>query len=228
MIKEARAWLKNVGMGKYNDFIIIFLAMVYVTIKLTCNLMYLRLVEVSIIFPPHDMIIPASTFLFPLVYVLAICIMMLSNKRIALIVALIGILCDGFFSFGSGSIIRLPIPYSMTPSELKNTLSINLIGNYMWSFYMKGIIVSIVTSILSLEIFIFLNKIKVGLFINMLISTFFATIIHHMQMVPYINWGYMFYILKEYSLLYLSVLILYIMIAITVRQIAAKSWEMGN
>jgi hypothetical protein len=64
-------WLKNSFIGKYNDFVVIF-----------------------------------------------ICIMMLSNKKIALIVALIGILCDGVFSFGSGSIVSLPFPHSMTTSEL--------------------------------------------------------------------------------------------------------------
>lgn len=220
MQNKDSSWPANFLNGKYNDLVIIFLAMLYVTTKLTCNLLDLRLISVSIFIFDNIENVTSSSFLYPLIYIINIYILMLKNKNTATLVALIGIVCDGIFSFGSKYSTHFAIPNNMTISELNNTLAVNTIAGYMWNFYDSGIVTSIISAIISLNLFILCKKIKISLFFNMLISSYIPIIIHHLIKIN-TNLSIEISIsdFLKYSIIYISALVVFIMMHISIKSI---------
>lgn len=160
---------------------IVVISMFYVAVKLTCNPLFFRHVEVTIPTLSFSTTIKvvSSTFIYPLVYVLSDLITALTNRKMAIIIIIVGILCDGFFSFGVYYVSLINIPTSMTNTELKNADFVNYLGYPIWKLYYSGVLGSIITSITEIFLFNKLYRKMQNFFSSTIISVIVVLIIHN-------------------------------------------------
>lgn len=165
---------------QYKTKLIVFLAMIYVTCKLLCNPIFFRQTEFIVPYLNYQFKITCAILVFPLTYILSDGITVITNRKIAIIIIMFGIICDGIFSCVINFISLFSLPHQMSSTELLNTQSINNIGGQMWKLYYYGVIASAVASIFEVIIFSFLyKKIKI-FFISTVISIVLIITVHNL------------------------------------------------
>lgn len=162
-----------------NSHKLIMLAMLYVACKLTCNPLFFR--QINIYYPILDieLKIVSSSLIFPIIYLLSDLIVLISNRKTAIFIIIIGILCDGFFSFSINYATSLPIPDTMSQTQLSYTNAINTLGNKIWKLFAHGLLATITANIVEILLFASIfNKIK-SFFLSTVISVFIILIFHN-------------------------------------------------
>ncbi len=153
--------------------------MLYITLKLTCNPLFFRQIEIHFWFINYDLKVVSSALTYPLIYVISDLIVLISNRRSAIFIVLTGILCDGIFSFAWHFISTIDIPQVMTSTELIKTTAINTIGIDVWRLFYHGLLASTITAIAELLIFSTLyTKIK-SFFLSTVISVIITLTFHN-------------------------------------------------
>ena len=94
---------KNNSLLDFKDnlqpILLVFCSMIYVTLKLVCNPLFLRQIQVNIgMFDYYSIKCVGSAFIYSLIYIVSDMIVMLSNRKSAIIIVCFGIFCDGLFS----------------------------------------------------------------------------------------------------------------------------------
>lgn len=176
-LQNESTFLSEVNIHAY---IVLFAAMLYVTCKLVCNSLFFRQVDISILFFPNPIKLTCSAFLYPIIYILSDLIIALSNKRFAIILALFGIFCDGFFSFCVSHISYLAISSVMSATELINTNAVDLVGRPMWQLYYQGLIAATFAAIFEILMFSILFKKYKNFIVSTVISVIITLIIHNL------------------------------------------------
>ena len=163
----------------FRENIVIFLAMLYITFKLTCNPLFFRQITISLDFLSLNLKILSSSLIFSVTYMLSDMILTVSNRRTAIAIAVIGILSDGVFSFIISFVSQLPIPSEMMALQLKNTYAVNQFGSQVWSLFVHGMFATILSNVAEILIFerIF-RKIK-SFFVSSISSVLLILLCHN-------------------------------------------------
>ncbi len=183
-MNKVKQYLYNMIKDDIATLSLIFFAMLYITLKLTCNPLFFRQIEIHFWFIDYDLKIVSSALTYPLIYVISDLIVLISNRRYAIFVIFTGIVCSGVFSFAWHFISTVNIPKVMTSTELVKANAINIIGIDMWKLFCHGLLASTIASIAELLIFSALyTKIK-NFFISTIISII-VTLTFHNTIIDY-------------------------------------------
>lgn len=159
--------------------LLIALAMFYVSAKLTCNPLFFRQINLNFPIFHFGLKIIASSLVFPIIYILSDFIYMLSSRGITIFIIIMGIVCDGLFSFCIRYITTLSMPNIMSNAQMINTNAINVIGAQVWGLYLHGLIATIVANIFEVLIFAFIFKKINNFFISTIISVAITLTFHN-------------------------------------------------
>lgn len=198
-------------------------SMCYITIKLTCNPLFFRLTDFTLnIYIIHYVVkVFSSTFIYPLVYVVSDIVTALSNRRIAICIIIVGIVCDGFFSYSIYYASLLQLPHFMTASELKNASYVNYMGHPIWKLYYSGVIGTIITSVVEVLIFNKLYKKMQNFFTSTILSIIVVIVVHNpIAALPIWNEPDYWRVVTNGLIVDISFLIAYVLIAYLV----TKTW----
>lgn len=183
------AILKFIKGNNFSYCILFFAAMLYVTCKLVCNPLFFRQVDISFFFSAAPLKLNSSAFVYPGIYVLSDLIVVLSNRRFGILIAIFGIICDGIFSFAVSHISGLPLPSTMSKTELLSTTSVNTLGLQMWPLYYQGLIAATIAAIAEILIFstIFkrLDNFVIATVTSVMITLVFHNVINDYQMLKH-------------------------------------------
>jgi|GEM_PF-1995786 len=165
--------------NKYN--IIIAIAMIYATLKITCDPMFFRQISFYIPYTPVNMKFNAASFVFPFTYICcdALVALLKGNRKTLVAIVIVGSLCDGLFSLCLGVLKNYPIPLQSSHNELIYSQFVNNMGREIWMLYYQGVLASICSTLAEMYLFsrVF-KKLK-----NFLISTYLSItciiIVHH-------------------------------------------------
>jgi hypothetical protein len=108
--------------------LLLILAMLYVTFKLTCNTLFFRQTLFTIPFTEIHIRIVSSAFLYAGIYVISDAIVAISNRTIIILIIVIGVICDGLFSGLTYLITTLQMPQIDSAVQQTNTAAINQLG----------------------------------------------------------------------------------------------------
>jgi hypothetical protein len=161
-------------------YLVIILAMTYITFKLTCNPIFFRQIEFFIPFTQYQLKLVGSALIYPGIYVLSDALLALSNRKTTILIIIIGILCDGLFSWTITHISQLDIPTVMSPNELTNTLAVNTIGSQMWTLYYHGVFAALAAAIAEILIFAALLKKWRNFFVSTTVSVVITLVAHNL------------------------------------------------
>lgn len=170
--------LKKV-LGNSNSHVVIVLAMIYVSCKLTCNPLFFRNINFSYPFFNFQLKIVGSALAFPLIYIISDLIVIASNRMTTIVIILAGIICDGLFSFSVSYVAALPLPPAMSSAQITNTGAINVVGNQIWNLYLHGILATIAANVAEVLIFTSLFKKIKNFFVSTILSVFIILIFHN-------------------------------------------------
>lgn len=161
-------------------YLVIILAMLYISFKLICNPIFFRQIELSI--PPitYNLKVVGSALIYPFIYILSDVIVALSNRKTTIIIIVAGIICDGIFSFVVSRISNFALPSNLSGQALANTLAINQVGGQMWLLFIHGCIAALVVAIIEIIIFAALLKRLNNFFISTLISVVVTLVSHNL------------------------------------------------
>lgn len=157
---------------------IIFLAMFYMTTNLMCDPLVFRQLVLDPILIEHHLKLSCSAFVYPIDCITIDAIIFLTNRRIASIVILFGILCDGVFSLGLHYVASLPFPHTLSNSTMLNTVSVNAIGHAIWPLWYHGLLANLVVSILEIAVFSAVFRRSNNFLFSAAISTFITLSTH--------------------------------------------------
>lgn len=152
---------------KSKEFYVILTLLLYMTLKLACDPLFFRTIEITIF--GHSFMSMASSTIFSSTYALSDMIAFMKGRYIAIMVIIAATLCDGIFSYLIYFAGQMKIPNftAHDVGDLNNTLAINHIAEQLPKLWHNGIIASLVTAIIEVIIFTtLLKKIK-----NFAIST---------------------------------------------------------
>lgn len=173
LFDKVKATIKN-----NNSHIIIAFAMIYVSCKLTCNPLFFRQINLTYPFLNLELKVVSSSLVFPLIYILSDLIVIVSNRMTAVFIIIVGIICDGIFSFSISYVATLPLP-SMPPSQALNTDAINIVGGQIWKLYVHGVLATIIANIAEVLLFARLfSKIK-SFFLSTTLSVLIILVFHN-------------------------------------------------
>lgn len=170
----------NIDNKSYKFGLLIFLSMLYITFKITCNPMFFRQAELSIPSINYYFKITSAAFLFPSIYVLSDSIIALTNRKVGFFIIIFGIICDGLFSYGANYFANLDMPTIISKTELDNTMSVNLIGSKIWPLYYHGILATIIASLVEAIVFSFIYNKLFNFFTSTIISISIILVIHNL------------------------------------------------
>lgn len=154
--------------------------MMYVTCKLVCNPIFFRQTNFNLPYLAYHFNFTCAAFIFPSIYVLSDVIVALTNRRIALIVVAVGIICDGLFSFLISYFSNMDMPLVMSKSELLYNNSVNVIGTQMWPLFYDGLVATIIAATSEALIFSFLYKKMNNFFISTISSICIILVMHNL------------------------------------------------
>jgi len=176
-IQELAEFLKQVNI---NAYVLLFAAMLYITCKLVCNPLFFRQIDISLLFFSGPIKLTGSAFFYPAIYILSDLITALSNRRVAIVIAMFGIFCDGFFSFCVSHVSYLVIPSVMSATELLNTNSVDLIGKPMWQLYYQGVMAATFAAVFEILMFSLLFKRIKNFIVATVLSVVMTLVIHNL------------------------------------------------
>ena len=186
-MNKLKQYLHNTIKNDMTTLSLIFFAMLYITLKITCNPLFFRQININLLFINYDFKILSSSLTYPLIYVISDLIVLISNRRSAIFIVLTGILCDGMFSCAWHFVSTIDVPQVMTTTELIKTTAINIIGTDVWRLFYHGLLASTIAAIAELLIFSALyTKIKsffISTIISVIITLAFHNIITEYQMI---------------------------------------------
>lgn len=165
---------------KSPPYFVVFLVMLYVTCKLTCNPIFFRQTEFNLPFINYYFKITCAAFIFPSIYVLSDTIVAFTNRKIAILIIIFGIICDGVFSYLVSYFSNHPLPSVISPHELLNTNAVNVIGLQMWPLFYHGVMASAIAAIGEAIIFSFFYKKINNFFISTITSIMIILVIHNL------------------------------------------------
>ena len=174
---------KNIKFNNSSIYLLLLISMLYITLKLTCNTLFFRQTLFTVPFTHLDIRIVSSAFVYPSIYVVSDALVALSNRRIAIIVAIIGIVCDGLFSFSTFFVTNLAMPV-ITGAQQANTFYINQLGPHVWELYYHGLAAATTAAIAEIVIFSFILK-RSGNFFISTISSVIITLLAHNTVTDY-------------------------------------------
>ena len=164
--------------------LLLFLSMLYITLKVVCNPLFFRQVEFYLEFIKYPIKLTCSAFVYSLIYVVIDMIVVISNKKYAIFIILFGTICDGLFSGVHYFVSTIDVPIIMSNTELIKTATINTLGSNMWSLFSHGLIASMVAAIAELLIFAYLYK-KVNSFFISTVTSVIVTLVTHNVITDY-------------------------------------------
>lgn len=164
-------------------YIFIFLSMLFVSTKLACNPLFSRQMDLHLSLPlirlDYTFKVTCSALIYPLIYILSDLIVLVTNKKTAIIVTLFGIFIDGLSSALFTYIAHKPLPMNMSETERVTSQSFNAISIHMWQLFNSGLIANIVVAIVEIIMFaFFLRKIN-NFFISVMVSIIVTLAIHY-------------------------------------------------
>jgi uncharacterized PurR-regulated membrane protein YhhQ (DUF165 family) len=190
-------------------------AMLYVTAKVVCNPMFFRVTDVDIwglVFR-----FSAAALIYPLIYILSDVLVYLENRNKAIIVVIIGIICDGLFSYALSLSHMLPHAQAMAPNEALHSNAIDIIAPLMPALWYHGILATLIAGIAEILLFSFLLKRIKNFGLSTVISVATTIAIHNATLDYQILKEYpdvMWRIISNYSLNMTVVIIYTIIISI--------------
>lgn len=170
--------MKNEAQKDSKVYLLLVMAMLYVTFKLTCNTLFFRQTIVHISIINMEMRIVCSAFVYPAIYVISDGIVALSSRKLAIITIIVGVLCDGFFSWSTNAVTKLDLP-SMSHDQLLNSLAINQVGPHVWKLYYHGVIAAITAAIAEVIIFSLIFRKLKNFFISTIVSVIITLLVHN-------------------------------------------------
>lgn len=162
------------------SYFFLFFCMLYVTCKLVCNPIFFRQTNFNLPYIDYHFKFTCAAFIFPSIYVLSDAIVAFTNRRIALMVIAVGIICDGLFSYLISYFASLDMPAIMSKSELLYNNSVNAIGIQLWPLFYHGLVATIIAAISEALIFSFLYKKINNFFISTILSICIILVIHNL------------------------------------------------
>ncbi|GGF91288.1 MULTISPECIES: VUT family protein [Cysteiniphilum] len=127
------------------------LIMLYMSVKLTCNIIFFNHIEFN--FMGFNFNMTYAAFLYPLVYVLMDRMVVCFGALWTVFIVLFGVLLDAASSGMIASTSFLPIPSNLSSSDLIHTTSIHNISLGVWSLFWHGLLGSIVAYLGELLLF---------------------------------------------------------------------------
>ncbi|MCC2625258.1 MAG: hypothetical protein K0R14_1131 [Burkholderiales bacterium] len=223
------AILKFVKGDNFSYCILFFAAMLYVTCKLVCNPLFFRQVDIHFFFSNTPLKLNSAAFVYPGIYVLSDLIVVLSSRRFGILIAFFGIICDGIFSFTVSHISGLPLPSTMSKTELLSTTSVNTLGLQMWPLYYQGVIAATIAAIAEILIFstIFkrLDNFVIATVTSVVITLVFHNLINDYQMLK--NEPDVWRLIINNWMVNITILFVYAVIIAGVRR-TIKIWQSSN
>lgn len=163
-----------------NMFTIIILVMLYISSRITCNILFYRPIEFHIPFIGYQIKVISSVFLYPLLYVLCDILSVLLDKKLIATVVLMGTFCDGLYSFLTFLMSNLPVPHITKPGELNFINATNLISSKMWVLYYKSVFASIITTFAEVVLFTFILKKIKNINFSIILSVTTVIVVHNL------------------------------------------------
>jgi len=164
--------------------LLLFLSMLYITLKVICNPLFFRQVEFYLEFIDYHAKLTCSAFIYSLIYVLSDMIVVISNKRFAIFIIIFGVLCDGLFTGIVHFVSTIDVPSVMSNTELIKTAAVNTLGSDMWRFFSHGLFASVAAAIAELLIFAYLYK-KINSFFVSTVTSVVITLVTHNVILDY-------------------------------------------
>lgn len=159
-------------------YILLSMSMLYVAFKLTCNTIFFRQILFHVPLTNVVLRLVSSSFIYPAIYVISDAIVAISNRKLAIIIILLGIFCDGLFSFLTFYMTTLQLP-TMEINQQINSSYINHLGSQVWSLYCHGLLATIFASIAEVIMFNLIFKKSSSFFISTLISVIITLVAHN-------------------------------------------------
>ncbi|WP_367607661.1 VUT family protein [Legionella sp. W05-934-2] len=160
--------------------LLLLFSMLYVTLKVTCNPLFFRQIELKLFFVDYPIKLTGSALVYSFIYVISDLIALLSNRKTAIFIILCGIACDGLFSSTFYLLSSIDIPSVMSSSELIKTQSFNLLGAEMWRLFYHGLAAATVASIGEVLLFSLLYKKIKSFFASTALSVIFTLSCHNL------------------------------------------------
>lgn len=152
-------------------------AMFYVTAKLICNPMFFRVTDIDVF--GYVFRFSAAALVYPLIYILSDLMVYFESKTKAIIVVIVGVLCDGFFSYAMFMSHLLPQSYGITGNELLHSRAVDVISPLLPQLWYHGIIATLIAGVAEILLFSYLFK-RVKLFgVSTIISVAIVIAIHN-------------------------------------------------
>ena len=164
----------------YKLSVLIFLSMLYITCKLSCNPIFFRQTDFNFPFINYHFRFTCAAFIFPAIYVINDAIVAFTNRRIALVIIVVGIACDGLFSYLISYFSSLGLPKLMSETEALNNSSVNIIGLQMWPLFYHGLVATIIAAVSETLIFSFIYKKINSFFISTNLSICIILVMHNL------------------------------------------------
>lgn len=141
---------------QYDQNTLFFIVMTYVTIKITCNVIFFNHVQIT----TNYFIIRCtqSSFLYPLIFILSTWITIAVGRKQAIYIILFASLMDGFFSEIIFLAHFINIPTHLSPEEQLFTLSIHAISIKTWELFYHGILGALTAYITEIFLFLFILR----------------------------------------------------------------------
>lgn len=169
----------NVKQKNIHIVLLLALAMLYVTCKLTCNPLFFRQSLFTIPFTHHQIRIVSSAFVYPAIYVISDAIVAVSNRMITIFIIIIGVVCDGLFSGMTNLVTTLQMPHINSLIQQANTNAVNQLGSQFWQLYYHGVIAALTAAILEVLIFSFIFRKSRNFFISTIASVIIVLLAHN-------------------------------------------------
>lgn len=202
---------------------LVALVMLYVTVKITCNILFFNRINLS--FFSHNLKITEAAFLYPLVFVLLTWIASICTRKQSFYIVILGGIMDGLFSNLVFTAHLIAIPKHLSVTEAYFTSTIHNISGEILKLYYNGVFASACSYITEVFLFIFiLDKIKTYwissfLSISILLAVHGIICDYPMFKVYPNTWNL---IISNYSI-NLIILLIYVFIASYIKKLITKN-----
>ena len=158
--------------------ILLFSVMLYSVLNVTCDPLFFRKMTLHIPFIDYYVNMLATAWVYPFLYIILDMIVVISNRKIAVLAVIFGVICDGIFSGVCYFFSTINVPIGVNEKDLMSTIAFNALGHGMWRLWYHGLIATIIAKIAELFIFSYLYR-KINSFFISTVTSVVITLVAH-------------------------------------------------
>lgn len=140
-------------MNKNRFIVVLLLGMAYATLYMICSVIFFRYISVNLSIFHYHAKFSGSCLLYPCMFITSDIIVMLTNRKVGITIALLGLLCEGIFAFNFGMTGRLITPTFIDNNSITSSEMIGYLGNHIWLFFCYGVFAETAAAIGEIIIF---------------------------------------------------------------------------